>query len=328
MNQGARHGSELEAHASGDDAALQNGAHPMTPSQLRAHLAAFGLTQTELAKLLGTNPRTVRRWLEDDLPGQGAAQGPGIPGAVATTLQAWQRLQRAGLPWRPQDAPLNAVDAGAALAFQRFYALDVDAMLERVRARGGPAVPWDVDLARQRATVGAVQLTFYLLEGGGFVPLSYRRQDELLPDPVRDQSLLEDGVACIARTLARRGQPATPSRRLGPATVVGGSTLVLWEQRPVPTVVVIVPLNVARAVLGPLATVQELREIVDRNRGVLSKLVDEGAGTVNELGVRELRLDDALLRLARPRPLENGAKGGQGGQGYEHVGAGAVGRAT
>ena len=332
MSRSAQRGIELAGDASGDDAALPPDASPMTPPELRAHLAAFGLTQTELARLLGTNPRTVRRWLEHDRPGQGPAQGPGIPGAVATTLHAWQRLQRAGLPWRPHDAPLNAVDASAAMASQRFYALDIDAMLERVRARGGPAVPWDVDLARQRATVGAVQLTFYLLEGEGFVPLSYRRQDALMPEPVRDQTLLEDGVACIARTLERRGQPAAPSLWLGPAAVVGGSTLVLWEQRPIPTIAVILPLAVARAVLGPLATGQELRERVDRNRAVLSTLaqalVDEGAGTVNELGVRELRLDEALLRLARPRTLENddkggsgqGGQGGQGAQGREGVG--------
>ena len=218
----------------------------MTPVELREHIQGFGLTQTELAQLLGANARTVRRWLEED----GSTDGPGVPGAVATTLRAWQRLQHAALAWRPQDAPLSAAGTAPVLAAQRFYALGIDAMLERVRMRGGPAVPWDVDLARQRATVGAVQLSFYVLEGGGFVPLSYRRQDALMPDPVRDQTLLEDGVACIARTLERHGQRATPALRLGPAAVVGGTTLVLWEQRPAPTVVVILPLNVARAVLG------------------------------------------------------------------------------
>ena len=313
---------------------VDTGAWPMTPVELREHIQGFGLTQTELAQLLGANARTVRRWLEED----DSADGPGVPGAVATTLRAWQRLQHAALAWRPQDAPLSVAGTAPALAAQRFYALGIDAMLERVRVRGGPAVPWDVDLARQRATVGAVQLSFYVLEGGGFVPLSYRRQDTLLPDPVRDQTLLEDGVACIARILERNGQRATPALRLGPAAVVGGTTLVLWEQRPAPTVAVILPLGVARAVLGPLASVRELREIVDRNGAVLSTLaqalVDEGAGAVNALGVRELRLDEALLRIARPRTLALGSSGegaaGQGaiGQGGEGPGAGAVGRET
>jgi len=316
--------------------AIDAAAGPMTAVELREHIQGFGLTQTELAQLLGANARTVRRWLEED----GSADSPGVPGAVATTLRAWQRLQQAALAWRPEDAPLSASGAAPALAAQRFYALGIDAMLERVRMRGGPAVPWDVDLARQRATVGAVQLSFYVLEGGGFVPLSYRRQDALLPDPVRDQTLLEDGVACIARTLERHGQRATPALRLGPAVVVGGTTLVLWEQRPAPTVVVMLPLGIARAVLGPLASVRELREIVDRNGAVLSTLaqalVDEGAGAVNAIGVRELRLDEALLRIARPRTLANGSSGegaagqgaiGQGGEGVD-AGDGAVGRGT
>ena len=311
--------------------AVDADAGPMTPVELREHIQAFGLTRTELAQSLGANPRTVRRWLEEDR----AEEGAGVPGAVATTLCAWQRLQHAALAWRPQDAPLTGADGGTAVAAQRFYTLGIDAMLERVHLRGGPAIPWDVDLARQRATVGAVQLSFYVLDGGGFVPLSYRRQDALLPDPVRDQTLLEDGVACIARTLERHGQRVTPALRLGPAAVVGGTTLVLWEQRPAPTVAVILPLAVTRAVLGPWASVRELREIVDAHAAALSRLaqalVDEGAGAVNALGVRELQLDEALLRLARPRALGQGSTGqgatGQGGDG-EGAGAGAVGKAT
>jgi len=172
--------------------AVDANAAAMTPVELREHIQGFALTQTELAQLLGANARTVRRWLEED----DSADGPRVPGAVATTLRAWQCLQHAALAWRPEDLPLSAADTAPALAAQRFYALGIDAMLERVRMRGGPAVPWDVDLARQRATIGAVQLSFYVLEGGGFVPLSYRRQDALMPDPVRDQTPLEDRVAC------------------------------------------------------------------------------------------------------------------------------------
>ena len=302
----------------------------MVPLELRRHLDAFGLTQVELAQLLGANARTVRRWL--------AGEGPGIPGAVANTVRAWHRLQRAGLPWRPQDAPLETGDVEA-IAAHRYHALDLEAVLERVRAGGGPATPWDVDLDRQRATLQGMHLTFYVLANGGFVPLSYRRQDALVPDPVRDQTLLEDGMACIARALERQGRRATPSLRLGPSGVVGGATLVLWEQRPVPSLVVVLPLAVARAVLGPSATIRELRGIVDGNGAALSKLaqalVDEGAGAVNALGVRELRLDEALLRIAAPRMLGQGENGprtsGQGGEGVGADvpgGATAVGRAT
>jgi len=288
-------------------------AEPMTPYELRMHLEAFGLTQAELAQLLGANARTVRRWLEGN-----GGEGPGIPGAVASTVRAWHRLQHAGLPWRPEDALLDAGDVDA-IATHRYHALDLDAVLERVRARGGPATPWDVDLARQRATLGEVQLTFYLLANGGFAPQSYRRRDGLPPDLVRDQVLLEDGYACIARALERAGRPARPALRLGPAGIVAGASLVMWEQRPFPTVVVIIPVEVARAVLGQSATAHELREFADRNRERLAALaqtlVDQRAGAVNALGARELRLDKALLDRARPRRILLGEAGPFAGSG-------------
>ena len=285
---------------------------PMTPFELRMHLEAFGLTQAELAQLVGANVRTVRRWLE------GPGDGTGIPSAVVNTLRAWQRLQHAGLPWRPEDALLDAGDVDA-IAAHRYHALDLDAVLERVRARGGPAAPWDVDLARQRATLGGVQLTFYLLANGGFAPQSYRRRDELTPDLARDAVLLEDGYACIARALQREGRRAQPALRLGPAGIVAGASLVMWEQRPFPTVVVIIPIEVARAVLGQSATALELREFADRNRDRLATLaqalVDERAGVVNALGARELRLDKALLERAKPRRFLLGEAGPFAGDG-------------
>jgi len=89
--------------------------------------------------------------------------------------------------------------------------------------------------------------------------------------------------------------------------VVGGTTLVLWEQRPAPTVAVILPLGVGRAVLGPLASVRELREIVDRNGAALSRLAqalaDEGVGAVNALGVRELRKRGPWALCSDCRPM-------------------------
>lgn len=36
----------------------------MTPSDLREILEARGMSQQALARLLGVNPRTVRRWVE------------------------------------------------------------------------------------------------------------------------------------------------------------------------------------------------------------------------------------------------------------------------
>ena len=294
--------------AAGPDVSSTDG--PMNAIELRLHLDSLGLTQAEFAQLQGANVRTVRRWLD--------GEGPGIPGAVANSLRAWQRLQHAGLPWRPEDALLEAGDA-AGLAAHRFHALDLDAVLERVRQRGGPASPWDVDLDRQRATLGAVRLTFYKLPNGGFAPQSYRRLDGLPPDLVRDRVLLEDGYACIARALVRAGKSARPALRLGPAGIVDGALLVMWEQRPFPTVVVIIPVSVARAVLGQSANAAELREFANRNREKLAALaqalVDERAGVVNGLGARELRLDEALLRRAQPRRFLLGQDGPLAGEG-------------
>jgi DNA-binding transcriptional regulator YiaG len=37
----------------------------MTPQELRAFLAEYELSQQALARLLGVDPRTVRRWVEN-----------------------------------------------------------------------------------------------------------------------------------------------------------------------------------------------------------------------------------------------------------------------
>lgn len=40
----------------------------MTATQFRDHLNRLGLTQMAFARLVGTNPRTVRRWAAGDSP--------------------------------------------------------------------------------------------------------------------------------------------------------------------------------------------------------------------------------------------------------------------
>jgi hypothetical protein len=54
----------------------------MSGAQARAHLALLGLSQTDAAELLGTNSRTVRRWVEDD--------NQEIPGPAEQALRAWR----------------------------------------------------------------------------------------------------------------------------------------------------------------------------------------------------------------------------------------------
>lgn len=53
----------------------------MSPTELRQTLEALGLQQTECARLLGTNPRTLRRWVLDEIP---------VPHPVAILLRLWR----------------------------------------------------------------------------------------------------------------------------------------------------------------------------------------------------------------------------------------------
>jgi hypothetical protein len=186
--------------------------------------------------------------------------------------------------------------------------------LERVRRRGGVVALWDVDLIRQRATLGAMQLHFQVLADGGFVPQSYRPgQGAGVPvaadaDLARDTAVLEDGYACIARALGRADRAWLPALRLAPAVVVGDRVL-LWEDRAVPTLVLIVPGAVARSVMGPFIALDELKAIAHRHHAALRvlarQLANESSGEVNALGVRELIVDEAHLRrsgLSRSSP--------------------------
>jgi hypothetical protein len=268
----------------------------MSGAQARAHLALLGLSQVDAAELLGTNSRTVRRWVEDD--------NDAIPGPAEQALRAWGQLHRAGWAWRPDPQALPGEDRNVQAA-RRVAAHAVSQALERVRRRGGATALWDVDLARQRATLGERQLHFVLLADGGFVPQSYRpgegADDPLAGDAhlVRVTADLDDGVACIARALERAHRAWLPALRLAPAVVVG-DRLLLWEDRSVPTCVLVVPGAVARTVMGPFIALDEVLSLAHRHHAGLvtlaRQLADESGGEVNALGVRELTVDQAHLR--------------------------------
>lgn len=81
---------------------------------------------------------------------------------------------------------------------------DLDAVIQKVKARGGPAAPWHVDLKKRRATLGPIELSFYPLVGGGFSPQFYRRSDQD-HDIMRDRPLLEDAFVCIANAISKAG---------------------------------------------------------------------------------------------------------------------------
>jgi hypothetical protein len=175
----------------------------MRPADVRQHLQLLNLSPAEAATLLGVGLRTVRRWTAPD----DAGDAEPIPGAAEAALRAWLKLHRLGLSWRPDANSLVSHDVQP-LVLQQAHAQALADVLERVRARRGPATQWDVDLERCRATLGKMTVTFYRLREGGFAPQSFRRSDGLSIDLQRDQALLEDAYACIhAKLQAQADEP-------------------------------------------------------------------------------------------------------------------------
>ncbi|HEX4106246.1 MAG TPA: hypothetical protein VHX92_08435 [Rhizomicrobium sp.] len=166
--------------------------------EFRAILTELGLTQTEAARLLSTNDRTVRRWAE----GNGV-----VPPPVERALIAWRRLNRFGLPWRPDEILLSELDedeVAKQILLLRNHVVGLDDILERVRQRGGPAAPWKVNLKKREANLRSIEIGFYAMSNGNFSPSTYRRKDGP-PDLERDRFLIEDAYACIASEIAKVG---------------------------------------------------------------------------------------------------------------------------
>ena len=56
---------------------------PISPKQLRNVLQNLGLNQSELARMLDVDGRTVRRWIKGESP---------VPGPVCVALHSLERL--------------------------------------------------------------------------------------------------------------------------------------------------------------------------------------------------------------------------------------------
>jgi hypothetical protein len=113
-----------------------------------------------------------------------------------------------GLAWRPDGIALGEGDKeklARTITAYRDQAIALDDTLARVKRRGGPAAPWAVDLGKKCATLGGMKIAFYAVRNGGFSPSTYSRRD-MAADMVRDQTLLEDGYAAIAREIAKAGR--------------------------------------------------------------------------------------------------------------------------
>lgn len=162
----------------------------MTDREFSTHLQLLGLRQVDAAVLLRVTPRTVRRWEKGEQP---------VPGTVADLLRAWRRLRKAGLPWAADFDSILCEDEKQ-LRLHQDHARWLDAIRERVAARGGSAMPWRVDLRQRTAILGPATLSFYALLNGSFSLANYYRRDGD-PDMDRDRLMIEDAVVCIAEAV-------------------------------------------------------------------------------------------------------------------------------
>ena len=71
--------------------------------------------------------------------------------------------------------------------------MELDDVLKKVEARGGPTGTWNVDLEKRKATWGPFTLTCFKLRGGGFSPRHYWRSDSIHPDKERDWATVKHG---------------------------------------------------------------------------------------------------------------------------------------
>jgi len=165
----------------------------MSPQEFNDTLGELGLTQVDTARLLSVDARTVRRWV---------ANPEELTGPAEQALRAWRRLNHLGLPWSPDSIDLVETDPEQ-IAAQRAHAIDLNNLLLKVQARGGPSGAWTVDVEKNKATLGPFVVSFYRTATGSFSPQSYKRTDDTTPDLQRDWPYIEDAFACIAAAVRK-----------------------------------------------------------------------------------------------------------------------------
>jgi hypothetical protein len=170
----------------------------MNNTKLTKILANLNLTPADFAARLGVAGRTVRRW-------QAGEQA--IPIWVVEVLDAWRQLHAAGVPW---GADLESIWYGDDDQVRRHQDHDkaLAALLRRVKARGGPAAPWRINLRQRSATLGQMTVRFYKLASNSFSLQNYRRGD-VPPDVFRDRALIEDAIFAFSEAVgaARTARP-------------------------------------------------------------------------------------------------------------------------
>lgn len=242
----------------------------MDRAEFDQSLTYLGLSHTELAELLDVTARTTRRW--SDEPGE-------IPGPAECAIRAWVRLQKMGLAWRPDGVAIGERDpAGISEQIKKHvrHSLDLDQLIERVKARGGVETPWTVDLAKRQARLGPTIVTFYPLVNGSFSPASYTRRDRA-PDLNLDWRLIEDALFSIATEIAKHG-PDWAGEGLNAPTVPSSAMQMLeYGDRSFRTAINAASLSndelaafgagaqeVAVSIVGPFSSQNPTREFLDR----------------------------------------------------------------
>ncbi|MBS0470656.1 MAG: helix-turn-helix transcriptional regulator [Proteobacteria bacterium] len=164
--------------------------------RLKEHLSELGLSQTELAQLLDVNDRTVRRWIQSPVE---------TPVAAQHAINAWVRLHRRSLAWRPDYETLGEDEAEIAdqVARVRDHNIALDRCLNFVESQGGPKAEFEVDLKRRSARNDRLQVGFYALSNGSFSPANYRRLGSTTREEAHE--LLPDAYYCIAQAIKRAG---------------------------------------------------------------------------------------------------------------------------
>lgn len=180
---------------------------------LNGELHSLGLDHVEFAQLLDVDIRTVKRW---------ASGQSELPGAVETTLVAWKRLNNLGLPWRPNAFDIHNLHPDQ-LAKLRAHNFELSEALRRAEKRGGPKLPWEVDLGRGRARLNGVFVSFYRLPNGSFSPQSYwLDSDNNDYDPKNIQEILDDAFDSIAKAISAHLK--IKSRTVTQSSAHGGET--------------------------------------------------------------------------------------------------------
>jgi hypothetical protein len=169
----------------------------MSATELVEHFQALRLNQAEAAQLLGVSARTVRRWCD----------GVEVPGPAEAALRAWRKLAERHLAWRPDSVSLIENNPER-IAAHLDHAVGLQSVLERVEARGGPRLVWEVSIPAFTATLGQAQVSFYKLKNGGFSVSVYTRRDGVRPDVRRDFALIEDATFCIAKEFEKHARRA------------------------------------------------------------------------------------------------------------------------